>query len=108
MKEFRIYGEIGSNDATENFKKFMREIEAKINADSEIIERAKKCNNEFAENIKKIFEDSENFLFSGSMIAGLQNKSHRYSYLKHLEFNGEEYEAEIDELERKFYLRKVK
>lgn len=107
MKEFKIYGEIGKNEDTISFRKFMKEIEDRINNDSEIIERAMKCNINFYEECKKILEDSKNDLFVGSMIAGLQSKTHRYSYIKHLEFNGKEYEAEIDELERKFCLLEI-
>lgn len=107
MREFKIYGEIGANADTANFRKFMKEVEEKINADSEIVERAKKCNADFAESVRKILTDSENDLYIGSMLAGLQFRTHRYSYIKHLEFNGKEYEAEIDDLERKFYLIEV-
>lgn len=107
MREFRICGEIGTNPDTVNFKKFMNEVEERINSDLEIIERAKKCNIEFAQSVKRILEDSENDIFIGSMIAGMQSKIHRYSYIKHLEFNGKEYEAEIDGLERKFYLHEI-
>lgn len=107
MREFKIYGEIGNNPDTLNFRKFMKEIEERINADAEIIERAKKCNIEFAEKVKEILQNEENKPFSGSMILGLQFKIPRYSYIKHLEFNSKEYEAEIDELERRFYLHEV-
>lgn len=107
MREFKIYGEIGSNPDTLNFRKFMKEIEERINSDVEIIERAKKCNIKFAEKVKEILQNEENALFAGSMICGLQLKTPRYSYIKHLEFGGKEYEAEIDELERRFYLHEV-
>ena len=107
MREFRIYGEIGANPDTLNFRKFMKEVEERINADAEIIERAKKCNQGFADKIKEMLSNSENDIYLGAMIAGLQFKTPRYSYIKHLEFDGKEYEAEIDELERKFYLHEV-
>lgn len=87
-----------------NFRKFMKEVEGIINNDNEIIKRAKKCNQEFAEKVEQIMNDEESKLFIGSMIAELQFQSNRYSYIKNLEFQGKEYTAEIDELERKFYL----
>ena len=79
MQYDKIYGEIGSNPDTMNFRKFMKEVENIVN-------------------------NEENKLFIGSMIAELQFQSNRYSYIKNLEFQGKEYTAEIDELERKFYL----
>lgn len=106
-REFRIYGEFGANECTYNFRQFMLQVEDRINGDFEIIERAKKCNFEFAKSVKKIFEDPQNEMFIGSMITELQQKIRRYSYIKHLEYNGREYEAEIDELERRFYLHEV-
>lgn len=102
-REFRIYAEV-TDDNSANFKKFIKEVENRINEDCEIIERAKKCNRDFAENVRKILGNSENDLYAGAMIESLFRKSNRYSCIKHLEFNGKEYEAEIDELERKFRL----
>lgn len=85
----------------------MKEVEEKINSDQEIIERSKKCNLDFTQKLKEILENSENELFIGSMVAGLQEKTPRYSFLKNLELDGKKYEAQIDELERKFYLFEV-
>lgn len=107
FREFKIHGEIGENPDTVNFRKFMKEIEDRINADSEIIERAKKCNINFAESLREILADSENDNFIGSMVAGLRLGCKRYSYIKNLTFDGNEYEAEIDELERSFRLIEV-
>lgn len=106
MREFRIYGEIGNNLDTLDFRKFLQEVEKRINEDVEILERSKKYNVEFANEIKKILEDSENDPYIGRMISQLQFEMPRYSYIKHLEFDGKGYEAEIDELERRFYLHK--
>lgn len=105
-REFKIYGEKGETD-TVNFRKFIREIENRINADSEIIERAKKCNIDFAKSLRGILADSVDDLFIGSMVAGLQLGCKRYSYLKNLNFDGKEYEAEIDELARSFRLIEI-
>lgn len=107
MKSFKIYAELGSNPDTENFKEFMKSVENRINNDPEIIARAKAGNVEFAKKLSEILANEENAEFVGGMIAGLQKKHPRYSYLKGLEFDGREYEAEIDELERKFYLHDV-
>lgn len=107
MREFKIYGCIGENPDTLKFRKFMKEVEEKINSDQEIIERSKKCNLDFTQKLKEILEDSENEFFIGSMVAGLQERKQRYSFLKNLEFDGKKYEAQIDELERKFYLFEV-
>jgi len=107
MREFRICGEVGENQDTLNFKKFMKEVEDRINDNSEIIERVKRCNAEFAESVREILKDCENDLYIGIMLADLRCRTKRYSYIKHLKYNGKEYEAEIDELERKFYLIEV-
>lgn len=107
MREFKIDGEIGANPDTVNFRKFMKEVSERINSDVEIIENVKKCNREFADKVKDILNNEENILYIGSMIKNLQMTTPRYSYIKHLEYDGKEYEAEIDELERKFYLHEV-
>lgn len=107
MKSFKIYAELGNNPDTEDFKEFMKSVERRINSDPEIIARAKAGNVEFAKKLSKILANEENAEFVGSMIVGLQKEYPRYSYIKGLEFNGREYEAEIDELERKFYLHDV-
>lgn len=107
FREFKIYGEIGGNPDTVNFRNFMKEIEERINADSEIIERSKECNIEFAECLRNFLADPENSICIGAMVAGLQVGCKRYSYIKHLSFNGKAYEAEIDELERIFRLVEV-
>ena len=99
MREFKIYGEIGSNPDTPKFRAFMKNIEAEINENEELVDRSKKCNIEFADKLKEILNNPENALYVG--------RTPRYSYIKHLEFDGKEYEAEIDELERKFYLLEV-
>lgn len=54
MKEFKVYGEIGSNPDTMNFRKFMKEVEGIINNDVEIINRSKKCNQEFGISMERI------------------------------------------------------
>lgn len=107
VRQFKIYGDIGANPDTVNFRKYMKEIEERINTDSKIIERAKRCNAEFAKCLRKFLVDPKNNIYIGSMVAGAQVGCKRYSYIKHLNFNGKEYEAEIDELERRFRLIEV-
>ena len=43
MREFKIYGEIGSNPDTPKFRAFMKNIEAEINENEELVDRSKKC-----------------------------------------------------------------
>lgn len=107
MREFKIYGEIGSNPDTPKFRAFVKNIETEINENEEIVNRSKKCNIEFSDKLKEILNNPENLLYTGSMVSGLQFTIPRYSYIKHLEFDGKEYEAEIDELERKFCLFEI-
>lgn len=107
MREFKIYGEIGSNPDTPKFRAFVKNIETEINENEEIVNRSKKCNIEFSDKLKEILNNPENLLYTGSMVSGLQFTTPRYSYIKHLEFDGKEYEAEIDELEHKFYLFEI-
>jgi hypothetical protein len=40
MREFKIYGEIGSNPDTPKFRAFMKNIEAEINENEEIVSRS--------------------------------------------------------------------
>ncbi len=107
FRAFKIHGEIGENPDTVNFRKFMKEVEERINTDSEIIERAKRCNAGFAECLRTSLADPENDIFIGAMVAGIQVGCKKYSYIKHLNFNGKKYEAVIDELEGRFRLFEV-
>lgn len=107
MREFKIYGEIGENSDTLAFRKVMRNIGEIINNDGELIERAKRANIEFSEEVRKIAENPENTLHLAAMIDGLKARIPRYSFIKNIEIDGNVYEAEIDELERKFYVHKI-
>lgn len=42
MREFKIYGEIGGNPDTPKFRTFMKNIEAEINENEELVDRSKK------------------------------------------------------------------
>lgn len=78
MREFKIYGEIGSNPDTPKFRAFMKSIETRINEDEEIINRSKKCNIEFSNKLKEILNNPENALYVGSMVSGLQFRTSRF------------------------------
>lgn len=41
MREFKIYGEIGSNPDTPKFRAFVKNIETEINENEEIVNRSK-------------------------------------------------------------------
>lgn len=105
--EFRIIGNIGENPDTVDFKNFMREVEIIINSDSHIIDRAKKANAEFTEQARKILENPENSEYAWTMLAGLKSRMPSISFLKKLEHSGRNYEAEIDYLNRVFYLHEI-
>lgn len=98
MREFKIFGEIGNNPDTPKFRAFMESIETRINEDEELVNRSKKCNIEFTDKLKEILNNPENTLYVGSMVSGLQFRTPCYSYIKHLEFDGKEYEAEIEKI----------
>lgn len=102
MREFKIYASYKGGSLNE--QNFMRELEERINSDTEIIERSKKCNQDFFEKVKEITSNPENACFIGTMIEGLKEKHPRYSYIKHINHDGKEFEVEIDELERVFHL----
>lgn len=106
MREYKIYAEMNGSESL-NFKKFIKEIEERINNDSELLERTRKINRDFAEKLRAMLQDSENADYIGSMTLKAIFESPRYSYIKHLEYNGKEYEAEIDHLNRRFYLQEV-
>lgn len=107
MQNYKIYARIAENENTLEFEKFMREIEARINNDSEIIERAKKCNLEFAKEIKETLKYPEREYSLGMIVENIKNKISRFCYIKNLEHNNKKYEAEIDLLERIFYLIEI-
>lgn len=107
MREYKIYGEAVGNPDTRNFHKFMKEVEERINADDSILENARNCNAKFAERIKEFLSNEENVPYIGGMVGRLQETTSRFMYIKHLKYGESEYEAEIDLLERKFYLHRV-
>lgn len=106
MKEYKIYKEVEFGQDTRAFVKFLDKVEERINNDEEIIENVKKCNREFYKKLEEKMKgiDKE---YAGSNILNLIFETPRYSYIKHLEFDGKEYEAEIDALSRRFTVAEV-
>lgn len=104
MNTYKIYAEVNDNESL-NFKKFAREIEERINNDSELMERTRKINRDFAEKLKEILQNDDNAECVGEKVLKAIFETPRYSYIKHLTYNGKEYEAEIDHLSRRFYLQ---
>lgn len=100
MREFKIYAE--SKEGSKNWSEFLKDLEKRINADQEIIERAKQINEQYTEEVKKILEDAENSLYASTMIEGIKKELPRFTYIKNLEYNGTKYDCEIDLLFRKF------
>ena len=105
-KEFRIYAGEHTNNS-KDFKNFLSRVEDEINADSEIIESAKKVNREFTQKAAEILADPENAEFAAGMLEKIKREIPRYSYKKNVEYNGKKYEAEIDQLLRVFYLVEI-
>lgn len=99
--EYRVRaGETGSSVTYNNF---LREIEERINSDTELIESIKKNNVLFSEKIKHIVEEAKPEYYGTAVVAAMQ-KTPRYSYIKNLEYDGKLYDAEIDALSRTFVL----
>ena len=105
MKEYKIYYD-GTGNTSINFMKFAKEIENQINSDHEIIERAKAANNDLHNKIIEIIFETDH-IYTGAIIQKILDQAPRYRYIKHLEYNGKEYEAEIDLLRREFTLIEI-
>lgn len=104
MREYKIYAEMDGSESL-NFKKFIKEIEERINNDSELMERTRKINRDFAEKMKEMLQNDDNAEYIGAMTLRVIWEQPRYSYIKKLNYNGKEYEAEIDHLSRRFNLQ---
>lgn len=106
MKEYKIYKEVGFEQDTKKFMDFLDNVEKRINEDEEIIESVKKCNRKFYNALEVKIKNADPEC-AGTIVLNLLKKSPRYSYIKHLELDGVEYEAEIDALTRRFTIREV-
>lgn len=101
---YKFYGEIGENADTGRFELFMREIGKRINEDIELREEADKCNKEFGEKAVELINKGIKE-YSGGMILNLLWKTPRYHFYKNVQAPwGENFDVQIDLLERKFYL----
>ena len=94
----------GFGQGSESFKKFAMEIQAEINSDQEILDRADKCNENFANRIKEKLDKYKSYKDMGIIVSEIQSSVPRYMYLKHKEYNGEKYLVDIDLLERNFLI----
>lgn len=92
----------GFGQGSESFKKFAMEIQAEINSDKEILERADNCNENFANRIKEKLDKYKSYKDVGIIVAEIQSSVPRYMYIKHKEYNGKKYLVDIDLLERNF------
>lgn len=84
--------------------KFITDLTNRINSDASLIEKAKKNNRGFAEEVRKIMSNTENDEYAFTMIEGRMLDAPRYSFLKNVECDGIKYDAEIDNLSRTFCL----
>lgn len=105
MREYKFYAI--HTDSCLNFRKFIKEVEERVNSDENRINESKKLNDNFAQKVKEIIEKNEDTAFVGIKIHNLERELPRYSYIKHLKYNDNEYEAEIDSLLRTIMIYKV-
>jgi len=84
--------------------KFITDLTNRINSDASLIEKAKKNNRGFAEEVRKIISNTENDEYAFTMIEGRMLDAPRYSFLKNVECDGIKYDVEIDNLSRTFCL----
>ena len=97
--EYRVRA--GETASSRDFEKFLKEIEERINADTELIESIKKDNRLLFAEIQRI-ADKAKPEYAGTAIFGAIQKTPRYSYIKNVEHDGRCYDVEIDALTRTF------
>lgn len=89
---------------TFGFERFARKIEKQVNEDKEILKKTEEIQADFCQKVKTIIDNPEKKAIAGALIARLMSEMPRFSYIKSLNYNGEEYVAEIDHLECKIFL----
>lgn len=92
----------GFGQGSESFRKFALDIQKEINGDQGILDRADKCNEDFANRIKEKLDKYKSYKDMGIIVSEIQRNTPRYIYLKHREYNGKKYLVDIDLLERNF------
>lgn len=96
MKMYRFNGIVDFEQDTKEFKQFMDDVAKRINSDEDLINRAKKINLKYVEHIQEILNHPENAEFTGKQIERIKSNIPRYAFIKNLEFDGEEYDCQID------------
>lgn len=103
MKGGKITGVIAENDASYSFCSFMNYVERIINTDPMLPNVIDEYNINLYNDIMKI----NNTRNTGVCVSSIVKRSYRYSeYGTVFTFNGNEYTAVIDKLERKFELKR--
>lgn len=92
----------GFGQGSESFRKFALDIQEEINGDQGILDRADKCNEDFANRIKEKLDKYKSYEDIGIIVSEIQRNTPRYMYIKHREHNGKKYLVDIDLLERNF------
>lgn len=92
----------GFGQGSESYKKFALDIQEEINSCQEILDRADKCNEDFANRIKEKLDKYKSYKDMGIIVSEIQSSVPRYMYLKNKEHNGKKYLVDIDLLERNF------
>lgn len=92
----------GFGQGSESLKKFALDIQEEINSYQEILDRADKCNEDFANRIKEKLDKYKSYKDMGIIVSEIQSSVPRYMYLKNKEHNGKKYLVDIDLLERNF------
>lgn len=105
-KEFRIYKQVGYNQNAESFTKVFEKLEEKINSDSEIINRAKKCNCDFRKKLNDLLEKVEPE-FTGHAVINLLRNTPKIQSYGTIDHEGKTYKIEIDFIERNFVLSEI-
>ena len=106
MKNFKIYYDEKYSDVVAD-KNFISELGERINNDASLMNMAKKSNVDFAETVRKIVENKENDECAFTMIERAILDAPRYSYVKKVTYNDTQYDVEIDNLARTFYLLEI-
>lgn len=104
MKDFKFYYKEKAGATEIKDRDFIDEITERINNDSELIESAKENNIQFANDVSELLKNEENKHYLFTMIEKVTKNTPRYSVLKNVEFNGDNYIVEIDDLTRTFCL----
>lgn len=76
------------------------EMEKRINSDQEIMEWTKQANLDLAAKLQKFCENPEDAIYAGTAIKKYVSETPCFSYIKNVEYDGKQYELEINHLAR--------